>query len=499
MTNNNKSINKRKDVKSQLYWNTLLRIPSQMIRFVLSIIIARLLVPNDFGILAIAMMAVNYANLITNFGFNEALIQRRIKDKKIIDSIFTADLIISLLLAGIVLSIAGYIAMFFNSPESKNAIRILSLMFIITTFYGLARAILRRDMDFKTVSIMDITLAISTSIVTLILAMNDFQYWSLIYGQLIPHLIVTVGICIKIKWVPALYYSHSSMKPIYNFGVWNFLKTQVEYVTQYIDKLIIGRFLGTASLGFYDKSMNIAKMPLESFTSSINSVMFSSFSNDKEYNHELQIKFKKTLSVISLINMPIYFGLIAIAPYFVYALLGNKWTPMIVPFHIILIACIFRSFGGLIASLNVAVGKYKKHTLLNLLSSAILIISCFILISFGINGVSAGFLLYCIIVIFLTMSLAISNINILWKDVIYSILPGLIGSTIMFAIMKALSYFFLTEYTLLNTLILIGTGILTYVSCLFIDKTEVTVELRNGLLSDMAKKYNWLIKGEYNE
>lgn len=495
MRKKEKSINKEKDVKSQLYWNTLLRIPSQVVRFILSIIIARILVPEDFGILAIAMITVNYANLITNFGFNEALIQKRIKDEKIINSIFTADLFISILLVVIILSTSGYIAIFFKSPESENAIRVLSLIFIITTFYGIARAILRRDLDFKTVSIMDITLTIATSIVTLILAMNHFQYWSLIYGQLIPHLIITIIICIKIKWIPALYYSHSSMKKIYNFGVWNFFKTSIEYVTQYIDRLIIGRYLGTVSLGIYDKSMNIAKMPIE-FTSSINSVMFSSFSRDKEYNHELQNKFKKTLSVISLINMPIYFGLIAIAPYFVYALLGNKWAPMLATFHIILIACIFRSFGGLIASLNVAVGKYKIHALLNLLSSAILILSCFALVRFGMNGVSASYLLYCIIVVFLTMSLAISKINISWKTVISSILPGLIGSLIMFIIIKAVSYYSLAEYTLLNTFILIGAGIITYVACIFIDKTESTVELRNGLISDMAKKYNLLVKGQ---
>ena len=203
-----------RNTRSQLYWNTLLRIPAQVINFVISILVARLLMPRDFGIMGITMMIIGYTNLFTNFGFVEAIIQKNIHDKKILNSIFTFNLTISCLLAGGFYLIAGLIADFFNTPEAMMVIRVMSIVFIITAFPIVPNAILRRDMKFKAVAIFDLIQAILMSIITLLLAYKGFEYWALVYGQIIPLAVTSVLLCIKVRYLPSLYYNNNLMKKV---------------------------------------------------------------------------------------------------------------------------------------------------------------------------------------------------------------------------------------------------------------------------------------------
>ncbi|HET6465446.1 MAG TPA: lipopolysaccharide biosynthesis protein, partial [Nitrospiria bacterium] len=345
--------------RSQLYWNTFISIPSQIISFVISILVARILDPKDFGIMGIVMMLIGFSNLLANFGFNQAVIQKGIHDKKLLSSIFTFNLAMSFGLTLVFFLLSGYMADFFKVPECKDVIKVMSPVFIIGSFAGIPNAILRRDMNFKAVSLIDFFQSFLMSIITLILAMKGFGYWALVYGQLIPSVVITITLYIVTQWVPIAYYNQSLMRSVFHFGMWNFINTQLGFVAQQTDKFIIGRWLGPAALGLYDKAKSVGEMPYNSLIININGVMFSSFSRLNNNKLELREQFKKSLTLLSFINFPIYLGLIIIAPYFVYVLLGDKWAPMIMSFEIILVSMLFKSFGGLVASLNIGIGKYK--------------------------------------------------------------------------------------------------------------------------------------------
>jgi len=331
-----KKSNKPVNVRSNLYWNTLIRIPSQILTFVTSIIVARILIPKDFGILGIAMMLVGYANVFTNLGFNQAIVQKNIHNKKTLDSIFTFDLSISFLLTFLFYVHAGHIATFFKTPECKQIVQVMSIVFIITSFHALPHGILRRNMEFRTFALIETTQSLMMSAFTLALAILGFGYWSLAFGQLIPLTFITIVLCVKAKWYPSIYYNHNLMKNVYDFGLWSFLRSQINFIALHIDKLIIGRFLGAVNLGFYDKSMSLSQMPSDSILMNLNAVMFSSFSRNQKSRGILQEQLKKSLALTAIIIFPIYTGLILIAPYFVFGMLGEKWGPMILPFQLIL-------------------------------------------------------------------------------------------------------------------------------------------------------------------
>jgi len=476
-------------VKSNLYWNTLIRIPSQIVSFAISIIVARILMPRDYGILGIAMMLIGYANIFTNFGFNQAIVQKRIVDKKTLNSIFTFDLSISILIAAGFFFSAGFIAEFFRTPECAKAMRILSAVFIITSFSALPHAILRRDMNFKAVSLLEVTQTGLMSLITLLLAIKGWGYWALVYGQIIPLLVITFAYCIKARWMPGIYYNNSLMKQVYDFGIWNFFSAQLGFLSQHIDKFIIGRWLGPVNLGFYDKSKAIAGVPNDSILMNINAVMFSSFSRNQQSKQALEEHFKKALTLLSCIVMPIYTGLIIVAPYFVYSLLGEKWSPMILPFQIILLGFIFKSFLGLIANFNVAVGRYRNHSLRLLAAVIIFTLACFLFLKFGLNGIALSFVVFSLTSFILSVSLAISQINMSWISIGRFMLSGALPTFFMSGIVETISYFFLTRHTILNLILLSTIGAVIYVFCIFIDRSETTKEIRKMILSDIRKVF----------
>jgi O-antigen/teichoic acid export membrane protein len=474
--------------RSQLYWNTLIRIPSQIMVFVISIFVARILDPKDFGIMGIVMMLIGNSNLLTNFGFNQAVIQKRIHDEKLLNSIFTFNLTISSLLALVFFMLSGYIADFFKTPECKDVIRIMSLVFIITAFTGLPSAILRRDMNFKAVSLFDFAESFLMSVITFVLALNHFGYWALAYGQLIPLIIITVSLYIKTRWVPLIYYNHSLMKGTFHFGMWNYFLTQLGSFPNMTERLIIGRWFGPTSLGLYDKAKSVAEMPYNSLIVNINGVMFSSFSRMNNNKNDLRQQFKKSLTLLSFINFPIYLGLIVIAPYFVYALLGVKWAPMIMPFQIILAGMLIKSFGGLTASLNIGIGKYKEHTVLFSLAVIVFIVTAFLSIPFNIEGMAVCFFIFSLIHVYLWMKLSLKNIDLFWSDVFSAISPGLAASTLMFFAAKMMTYFVLVDYSIINTIFIIGIGAFIYCLYLLLDSSQLTKDFKSLLWEDIKNK-----------
>ncbi len=230
--------------RSQVYWNTLLKIPTQAAVFVVSVLVTRILMPADYGILGVAMMLIGYANLFTDFGFSAAIVQKQIRDDDTLRSIFTFNLAVSAALALAFSLSAGLIADFFKSAECRNVIVVMSSIFVITSFSAVPRAMLNRDLDFKTLSLIDTASAVVTSLLTLVLALAHYGYWALALGQLIPSILFTVYVCVRVRWTPVVAYRHSSMRQVLDFGFWNVLKTQLEFALGHVDKVFLGRYRG---------------------------------------------------------------------------------------------------------------------------------------------------------------------------------------------------------------------------------------------------------------
>jgi teichuronic acid exporter len=474
-----------KKTKKSLYWNLSLKVPYEIFRFGVSIVVARILEPKDFGIVSIASMIIFFSNTLTNFGFNHALVQRKEITTRHIHSVFTVDLLISCFMICVFYFSAPGIASFFHSPESKNVIRVMSLVFIITTLYDLPYALLRRDLNFKLISITDTTKEVFISLLTLSFAIFGFKYWSIVWGQLIPLSAITVFLIMKAKWRPTISYSHTALKELFSFGAWSFIRSQLYFFNSRLDRLIVGRYLGPSILGVYDKSKSLSQMPTESIATNINTVLFSSFSRIQDNKAEIVNMLKKSLVVTSVLIFPIFIGLYAIAELFVPIVLGNKWNAMIVPLQIMCVSGIVASLNGLFSTVAVGIGDYQKYTIQQIITTCILFLLCLIAVQWGIEAVALGVVLYSLVSSYLGFIIIKKKIDFTWKELLKCISPALICSVIMLVSVKVVVFLFFIKHDLLTLCAMIMVGAATYIVAILKIRSSALDSLRASVGHDI--------------
>lgn len=371
--------------KNSLFWQTIIQPVWEIIRFVLSIYIARILNPVDYGIMGIASIIIYYSNYLSELGFSNALIHRSDISENHINTVFTINLWMSVLLTLIVNLCSGLIAQVFKIPELTHVLRILSLVFIFTAFSQIAVTLLRRELEYKRYTLIMLAKGLIQIVSTLVLALLHFEYWALILGTVASEFFGAVILFYSISIKPRLQFNKEAFKNLFTYGIWNFVIAQFFLLYSYAEKAIIGFFLGPKLVGIYEKAFSIAYMPVDSISMKINSVMFSSFNQYKNNKSELCNAFYNVSVFTSMLCFPILGGLFIVSHDFVEIAFGEKWLPMVSVLKILLVAFIFRVPLGLMSSLIMAAGDYKVYIKAQIFIYVIAILLYFPAVNYGIE------------------------------------------------------------------------------------------------------------------
>ncbi len=483
-----------KKTKNSLYWNVGLKIPYEVFRFFASIITARILDPQDFGIVSIATMVIFYANSFTNFGFNQVLVQRKEITEHHIKTVFTVDIMMSVMMMLLLLLTSESIAIFFNSHESIDVIRIMSIVFIITTLHDLPYVLLRRDLEFKLITIVDMAREVLMTVITLCMALYGYKYWSIVYGYIISMVIAAAYLIYRTRLPLKFYYSHKAFKELIGTSIWSFLQMQVYFVSNRIDRIIVGRFIDTTALGIYEKAKSLSQMPSESLGDKLNTVFFSSFSRSQENKESVNNLFNKGLMVITAITFPIYFGMYATSSHFVIVLLGEKWSGMIEVFRIMATAGLFASINGFLSALAVGAGYFKAYTIRYAMSAVVLFVGSLLYVDQGIESVAMVYTIYSVLLMFLSFNIVKKKYEISWLLLLTACIPAILASSIMFFTVVILRNSLFYEYTIINFLSLISAGVFSYCIVMLVMPSVVLKSIRTSLIMDIKKLVNRLTK-----
>ena len=456
-----------KKTNDSVMFRLILKGAEMSVVLVLSIFLARILSPAEFGIIAIANMVIRYADTFTNFGLNNALVQKDSINHGHINTVFTIDLFISLTFATVTILSAEKIALFFNNQDIALVLRWMSFYYIITTFYRIPMALMRREINFKFISVVELLEGVLTAALAVIPALYGFSYWSIVISSLLVSTCAATTFMIKTSWKPKIAICRD-MGELYSFGGWSFVGGQIQLLVSKVDYFVIGKYLGVTSLGLYEKSFELTERAMTGITMPVNTIFFSTFSRLKNDMPQVRQVFLDACTLLTMICYPILFGLIAVTPHFVTSCLGNQWIEMIMPLQILASACLFRVLLGMVASLNVAIGKYKIHTLINIFPALLFILSCFLLVRYGIVAISIAFLSYCFISFAVSFWIVNRNTKVRIPDLLKSIWCPLIGSVLMFTVVMALRNYLLTDTeSLLQLLALVAAGGAVYVAWIF--------------------------------
>ena len=271
-------MNLRQKTISGLFWSFLSQGGKQASQIIITIILARLLSPDDFGILAMVTVFTNFAMIFSEMGVSSALIQKQDTHDRHYHSAFWLNILVGIGLTLIFMAASPFIAWFYKKPELTPILLVVALNFLFSSFTIIQQTILTKEMDFKSLAIRDIIAVILAGVIGIALAYHGFGVWSLVYQLIAFTIINALLLWILSPWRPKLEFSISDIKDIFHFSAhltgFNFLN----YFSRNIDQLLIGKFLGTQALGYYSLAYKIMLYPLQNISRVISKVMFPVFS-----------------------------------------------------------------------------------------------------------------------------------------------------------------------------------------------------------------------------
>ena len=438
-----------------------------MIALVFGILLARILSPSEFGVVAVANIVIQYANNFTNFGLNNALIQKEDVAREHVDAVFTIDLFISCLLMVGTFLFSNKIALFFHNRGVGPVLRWMSIYYVITTFYNIPVVILRRAIDFRFMTIVEFIEALLASGLTLSLAFMGFSYWSIVISTLAVPIVIATVFMRKTRWTPRLAFIRD-MQDLYSFGFWNFIRNQVQLLVAKVDYFAIGRFLNVAALGIYEKSFELTQRAMTGLTMPINGIFFSTFS--RLQNDTLQVRqvFLEASGLLALVSYPVLLGLAAVAPHFVGSCLGEKWMQAVMPIQVLAIGSMFRVQLGMVTNVNVVMGKYRQHTVYNIITAIVFITFCFLLVRRGVVAICFAYLFYCALSLGVSFWISAKIIKLSLAAYGLCLWCPLVGAMLMMVSVIILQTFFFTDqFSFLQFLCLVTSGGLVYLGWCF--------------------------------
>lgn len=462
-------------VRSGMIWTFMERIGTKVVQFSLQLLLARLLVPEDYGLCALLLAFINIATVFVNSGLNTALIQKKEADSLDFSSVLYLSLSISVILYVILFFLSPFIADFFNDKRLSLLMRVLAVSLIIGAFNSVQLSVLTRNMQFRKLFIANLLGMIVSAVVSIVMAMNGFGVWSIVIQYLINRLVVTLALFALVRWMPKLEFSWIRIKSLFSFG-WkcmttNFLSTIVTDI--YI--AVVGKFYPKSQLGVYDTGNKIPSTISETFSSSLGNVLFPAFSKLQNDIPQLRAIVAKSNKISSFLIAPIMFSIIASAHPIISILLTDKWIGA-VPF--LQMACLLYALYPLhIANISAisAIGR-SDVTLKCEIQKKIVDLSFLALtVNFSIYWVALGRVLTSFVSLWINMR---PNKKFLQYDVwqqIVDIIPTFIIAVVMCASMFLVDLFELSIVIGLTTKILIGLIVYLLLSYMFNRQTMISV------------------------
>lgn len=354
-------------------WQTFSEILIRLFQLLTTIILARLLMPEDFGLITIALIFSQLAFVIFDFGFSAALIQKKETTRIHFTTTFVVYLALAFLFTTLVLLIAPFASVFFKEPLLKRILFLLSSVFILYAFSAIPTIRLTREMRFKRLSSLQLLAALAYGATAILLAWSGRGVWSFVYAVIAERFILMLLLFVFAPWKPGLRFDGKIFRELLGFGG-NVMGSRFSsYINNNTPSFIIGKFLGAVQLGYFSVAYQLVEFPVQRISKNILRVLFPAFSQLQDDFGQFRELFLQTVYYLSLVIFPVFGGMLLIAPQFLHLFYGAKWNAAILPLQILTAVGFLRSFWVLSSIIFLSRGKPKIEFQINLLYMLLLI------------------------------------------------------------------------------------------------------------------------------
>jgi O-antigen/teichoic acid export membrane protein len=391
----------KKKVLSGIFWNIIETIGRNFFRFVIGLILARLLEPSDYGLVGMVTIFITMAGVFIDSGLSTALIRNANSDSGDYSTVFFFNIGAGILFYLLIYMTAPLIANFFKQPLLIKIVRVIAINFVITSFGIVQNTIFFKQMNFKTLTKISLIAIFISGGTGILLAYYGYGVWALIVQGLLMTFISSILLWYFSGWKPSLYFNKNSLKRLYKFGSKLMLAGIINSFFQNIYRIVIGRLFTARDLGFYTKSEGIARTPSVNIYAIFQKVFLPSFSLIQEDNLRLKLVLKKVLIVSGFIIFPVMLGSIALAKPLILLVLTDKWSGSIPYLQLLCFSFMLYPFHAL--NINILNVKGRSDLVLKLeyIKKGAIILAILLTFKFGILALVTGQVVTSIFAVFI--------------------------------------------------------------------------------------------------
>lgn len=473
-------------VFSNFIWRFAERCGAQFVKLVVSVILARLLLPSDYGAIALLNVFITILNVFVDSGFGNALIQKKDADDLDFSSVFYFNMIICLVLYGIAFVCSPLIAGFYHMPELTAVMRVLSLTIVIAGLKNVQQAYVSRTMQFKRFFFSTLAGTIGAAVLGIRMACDGFGVWALVVQQVFNVFVDTCVLWFTVKWRPKRLFSMKRLKELFSFG-WKLLASALlDTVYSNLRQLIVGKKYSADDLAYFEQGDKFPKLFVGNINDSIDSVLFPAMSAVQEDRVHVKSMTRKAIMISSYILWPLMLGLAVVAEVLVELVLTEKWLPC-VPF--LRIFCITYAFWPIhTANLNAlkALGRSDLFLKLEIIKKITGLAVLFISMWFGPLVMAYSMLVTNVISQIINSWPNKKLLEYRYTEQLKDIFPSVVLSVIMGGIVYSVQF---AGLGLALTLVLqIFTGMMVYIGLSWVFKLESFAYMLSLLKSIQGKR-----------
>lgn len=371
-------------------WSFIENISLQLTRFIIGIIMARLLSPSDYGLIGMLTVFIVVSDLFVNSGIGSALNQKGDRTESDYSTAFIFNTSVGILCYAILFIGAPLIAKFYNEPRLIDLLRWLSVVVIIKSLGVVPLTQMQIDLKFKEISIISFASATILGFSGVLLAYQGFGVWALVYSNIIGALFSLICYIFGSKWMPRCWFSINAFKNLFSYGSRLLIATFIDVIYNNIYPLVIGKFYSAQQLGYYSRAQGYATLPTGTLSSMIYRVCFPVFCREKDSYNLLIENYSKIMRVIAYLIIPIMMLLLILSKQLVIILITEKWLPCVTLLQILCLSTLWSPIMEVNYSIIKALGNSKAILRMQVISKIFAIIVLIITTRYNIEIMCIG-------------------------------------------------------------------------------------------------------------
>ncbi len=468
---------------SNARWLILSQVGKIALQLVALFVLSRLLPPSEYGLLAMALVATNFASILRDSGMGAAVVQKRELSDATLNTVFWLNVGLGVGLAVLLALLSPLLETFFKAPNLSNVLCALAIAFPITGTSALHQSLLERESRFRTIVRIEMSSAVLGLIVAIVLAFNGAGVYSLVAQAVAIALLTTVQLWFASTWRPRFLWSYQEFKELWRFSGNLTGFTFINFFSRNADSLVIGRVLGSVQLGIYSQAYKVMMFPLQNMTYVASRALFPVMSRQQDDPEKMSALYYKSLRLIATVTTPLMVGLWILRDPFVAVALGKQWSEVAKILAWMAPIGLVQSINSTTGTVFMASGNTRLLMRVGIISAVLQVSSFLIGVNYGLTGVTACYLIANILACGLSLYLIVRYFGTGAKTLFKTLWQPFVFSAVMLAILEPTFVYLQAHYpdpriTLVSISVL---GIVIFASC--------TLIFSKGLVQDCKQLF----------